>query len=295
MQVHLSLLPMAMQLSFLALFLFTVALISSSLVVSVSLVEGKVSCYDCPSDYDYSGQFSTNPKLLDIFSLYSKCLTCTIAQRKYNSSDMKHCYNKHSSGHSLCDLDFFVKKKLWLDFISSFQESWSALVVATPRRVSPSQPTRRASLCRSFPRESNRIAKRSSKVVSSNFMLPKRTLCRRLLSSKVANMVSLRSWFSWNHVQEASDLSVRPRPLICLFLRSGGWLPRAIIFPSSPSSVSHKMHRLNISFADHVIFNNVSAKTCIYLSYLLSPCLNLSLCVILVYEGGWCFLFIYEA
>ncbi|KAF3552981.1 hypothetical protein F2Q69_00012376 [Brassica cretica] len=46
---------MAMQLSFLALFLLTAALISPSLVVSVSLVEGKVSCYDCPSDYDYSG------------------------------------------------------------------------------------------------------------------------------------------------------------------------------------------------------------------------------------------------
>uniref|UniRef100_A0A1J3DV52 Uncharacterized protein n=1 Tax=Noccaea caerulescens TaxID=107243 RepID=A0A1J3DV52_NOCCA len=45
---------MALRLSFLALFLFTTAL-SFCLVVSASLVEGKVSCFDCPNDYDYSG------------------------------------------------------------------------------------------------------------------------------------------------------------------------------------------------------------------------------------------------
>ncbi|CAH2060941.1 unnamed protein product [Thlaspi arvense] len=45
---------MALRLSFLTLFLFAAAL-SSCLMVSASLVEGKVSCFDCPNDYDYSG------------------------------------------------------------------------------------------------------------------------------------------------------------------------------------------------------------------------------------------------
>ncbi|XP_010473133.1 PREDICTED: uncharacterized protein LOC104752641 [Camelina sativa] len=47
---------MAWQLNFLSLFLFSSAL-SSCLVVYASHahVEGKVSCFDCPSDYDYSG------------------------------------------------------------------------------------------------------------------------------------------------------------------------------------------------------------------------------------------------
>ncbi|KAL1203476.1 hypothetical protein V5N11_026601 [Cardamine amara subsp. amara] len=46
---------MALQSNFLALFLFTTLALSSCLVVSASLVEGKVSCFDCPNDYDYSG------------------------------------------------------------------------------------------------------------------------------------------------------------------------------------------------------------------------------------------------
>ncbi|KFK44754.1 hypothetical protein AALP_AA1G298500 [Arabis alpina] len=45
---------MALRSTFLALFLFTVAL-ASCLVDSASLVNGKVSCFDCPNDYDYSG------------------------------------------------------------------------------------------------------------------------------------------------------------------------------------------------------------------------------------------------
>ncbi|CAH8263878.1 unnamed protein product [Arabidopsis lyrata] len=45
---------MALRSHFLALFLFSASL-SSCLVVSASLVEGKVSCFDCPNDYDYSG------------------------------------------------------------------------------------------------------------------------------------------------------------------------------------------------------------------------------------------------
>ncbi|CAN8247092.1 unnamed protein product [Cochlearia groenlandica] len=40
--------------SFLAFFLLTASL-SSYLVVSTSLIKGKVSCLDCPKDYDYSG------------------------------------------------------------------------------------------------------------------------------------------------------------------------------------------------------------------------------------------------
>ncbi|AEC07988.1 hypothetical protein AtNW77_Chr2g0246841 [Arabidopsis thaliana] len=46
--------PMALRSHFLAVFLFS-ATLSSCLVVSASLVEGKVSCFDCPNDYDYSG------------------------------------------------------------------------------------------------------------------------------------------------------------------------------------------------------------------------------------------------
>lgn len=50
-------LQMALRSKLIALFLFSAAL-SSSLVVSASLVNGKVSCFDCPNDYDYSGKFN---------------------------------------------------------------------------------------------------------------------------------------------------------------------------------------------------------------------------------------------
>lgn len=51
--------PMALQSKILALFLFSAAL-SSCLVVSALLVKGKVSCFDCPNDYNYSGKFIIN-------------------------------------------------------------------------------------------------------------------------------------------------------------------------------------------------------------------------------------------
>ncbi|XP_006293390.2 uncharacterized protein LOC17889250 [Capsella rubella] len=47
---------MAWRLNLLSLFLLLSAALSSYLVISTSsLVEGKVSCFDCPNDYDYSG------------------------------------------------------------------------------------------------------------------------------------------------------------------------------------------------------------------------------------------------
>lgn len=53
-------LPSTMALRSNVLALFFMASLSSCLMVSASLVKGKVSCFDCPNDYDYSGKFNIN-------------------------------------------------------------------------------------------------------------------------------------------------------------------------------------------------------------------------------------------